>query len=226
MLRLLLKDLKVTLIFWPLFFLFYFPYGLIFFQNHAACLAANVIFTFMLALGPTILEDQYATDPLFCSLPLKRSTIVKARYLSALTAVAVGLGLYVSYGLLLDALKNDREVSFASTLTPAGLLAFLVPVFFLVSLCFPFYFRLGLWPGLAAFLAVLLLLAAAATGLARLTAYLTGTRFSTATLSALLKNPESGTAPPAWLILAPLLLAGLVFLSLRLSIRSYSGRDL
>lgn len=81
-----------------------------------------------------ILDDKFKTDSLFCSLPLKRNTIVISRYLSALAIILVVILLFniVSY------IRAKEIMTFRDT--------FLV-LFYLVlflSVFFPFYFRFGI----------------------------------------------------------------------------------
>ncbi len=80
-----------------------------------------------------VLDDKYRTDSLYCSLPLKRSTIVFSRYLSALAAALVVIGF-----IFITSYLHGKGVM---TYKAAFLVLFYLVLFF--SVFFPFYFRFG-----------------------------------------------------------------------------------
>ena len=80
-----------------------------------------------------VLDDKYRTDSLYCSLPLKRSTIVLSRYLSALVVI-----LAVTAFILILSYLHGKD---GMTNKTAFLILFYMVLFF--SVFFPFYFRFG-----------------------------------------------------------------------------------
>jgi hypothetical protein len=80
-----------------------------------------------------VLDDKYKTDSLYCSLPLKRSTIVFSRYLSALLVI-----LAVTAFIFILSFFHGKDIM---TYKAAFLILFYLVLFF--SVFFPFYFRFG-----------------------------------------------------------------------------------
>lgn len=116
-----------------------------------------------------VVEWFHQTDALLHSLPARRTTVVLARYLSAL----VGLGLagiaWASAGWLLRPILDADAAGPALWSTLEGLATFFVWVCLLASLFLPLYFRLGWGRGALAFLGlvpVLLLVGYGTAGMA------------------------------------------------------------
>jgi hypothetical protein len=85
-------------------------------------------------------EDKFKTAALVCSLPVRRTTIVLAKY--AVSGIAMGLGL--AYGLLLATALPFTKISVAEILTVKSVLISLFLVSLLSSFIIPFTIRFGL----------------------------------------------------------------------------------
>jgi ABC-type transport system involved in multi-copper enzyme maturation permease subunit len=85
-------------------------------------------------------EDKFKTAAFVCSLPVRRSTVVLGKYVSAWAAIAVGFG----YALLLTSVLPFSKVRVAEILTVKTILIsiFLMSLIFAVIL--PFTIRFGL----------------------------------------------------------------------------------
>jgi hypothetical protein len=186
-----------------------------------------------------MLEWRVDADRLLCSLPVTRATIVRARYLSALAALAIGATLYLAYGHALTAVASARIIErwhgTPGWASAGGVAAFLI-VGFVVTVGFlPFYFRFGLPLGAASFAVVAAVGLSGTLGLARL-AHGSGESTAGAASAARLSTAEAirgwlSSASAAWGIVPLVLaLAGAAILatvvSARLSIRFYETRDL
>jgi hypothetical protein len=197
---------------------------------------AALVWTVAVAL----IEWQLGTDRLVASLPVTRATIVKARYASALGAVALGAVLFVAYGHGLMAVAADRLAGrwpgapmWASA---DGVAAFLV-VGCVVTIGFlPFYFRAGFPVGAALFSVSAGVVLFAAIGLNLLggstgrLADAAGGAATTLRSSDVIRGwlvslaASMGAVPAALAVLGVGALLGVG--SVRLSIRFYEGRDL
>ncbi len=112
--------------------------GLIYISNGRA--GASTIVSLVILFQALLLDDQYKTGPFFLSLPLKRSTIVLARYL--LVAVVIAFMPVLSYTLnvLLNSLfplHFDQVYPFSKFIRAQFSVAFFV------SLAYPVHFRYG-----------------------------------------------------------------------------------
>lgn len=85
-------------------------------------------------------EDKFKTAALVCSLPVRRTTIVLAKY--AISGMAMGLGL--AYGLLLAAALPFTKISVVEILTVKSILIALLLVSVLSGFIHPFTIRFGL----------------------------------------------------------------------------------
>ncbi|OGD26293.1 MAG: hypothetical protein A2Y56_13340 [Candidatus Aminicenantes bacterium RBG_13_63_10] len=239
MFRLVVKDLKVIRFFWLPVLFFYIFFISAFVQLNLLYLAINLVICFLLVLAMPIVEDKWGLESFLCSLPVKRSAVVGARYLSAGLTLLVCLAVYLSTAPLLAKLFSIEATQPDIFLTPAGALAFLLPMIFVLSLFLPLYFRLGLSKGFLALTVACLGLFILLTGAVRLA-------------SRLLRRPVSELFPVDMEVmfvpykplvplfselkealgtfgLSALLLAlfgGMVALSLSLSIRGFMKREL
>ena len=102
--------------------------------NDAPILAVTTIIAcVMLVRNALVLDDQNNIDTLFCSLPVKRSTLVMARYLSSWITILVVIGLIV----LMTLFYPEKSPAFKDMF----LTFFYLTLFFAVF--FPFYYRFG-----------------------------------------------------------------------------------
>ena len=116
-----------------------------------------VFFAFVLVGNAIALDEKYKLENLFCSLPLKRSTIVYAKYLSTLFIILAGIILSFLAGLFFPEKIMTLKVSF-----------FIVFFFFLFfSVLLPINYKFGLQlegePGKAALVLLFILVLIAVT---------------------------------------------------------------
>ncbi len=183
------------------------------------------------------LEDRNKTEALYISLPVKRATVVRARYLLAVILTVIG-GATV-FGLLgpINAFLKTRnpKADMGILMSVEGGAGFLAAVTFAWVLYLPLYFGLGFGRGSGIFSLVMLGLGLGLAGIGQLTARWLGWRGLVFTTEAL-KDPGSGIIQTLsraretigteffiGTIVAVLAVLGLI--SLRLSIRLYERRE-
>jgi ABC-2 type transport system permease protein len=237
MLKLCAKDFIASRWLWLLVIaadILYIPFPL---QQNLGLMVGALALVLGCIIATLFLEDRLKTETLYSSLPLKRSTMVLSRYL--LTGfLTLGCGVFVfGYGYFLSSVVKLRfvQIDFQSLLTAEGVAGFIVFTAFIAALFYPFYFRLGLGRGSFIFAAVLLALGIIFTGLERLAAHVF--RFTRPLFTEeFLKDPglgivralggiENSLGQPLFISSALILIAGMLFLSIRLSIRFYEKRD-
>lgn len=99
-----------------------------------------LIISTAIACIPMVVDEKNKTESLFVSLPVKRSTIVIARYIYILLVIAVMIAVTYFSSRVLNMLfpaSFKRAVSFRSMLVPQ------LVVIYLMSLACPMYFRYG-----------------------------------------------------------------------------------
>ncbi len=141
MFQLIVKDMliqKKTLVFG----IFYVAIMIIAMQNSgSATLPAGIMaLTYILVLTACALEDKSKADILLNSLPLGRSSIVMARYLSVFVYAALG----VIYYVIVSAIINVFGIPLRTNpITAEGLIGTVFAVSLIVSVYFPAFFKLG-----------------------------------------------------------------------------------
>lgn len=163
-----------------------------------ALILVTLLFTAVFAFGSIVLEEIQGTETLWCSLPVERSTIVFARYLTVVLVTVVGLGTSFALGragLHWIPATGDRE-----SVVQLGPLAYALLFFVILgaaAMYLPCYFRLGAGRGLmlACALALVFLVLATATG--SLIIYLAGG--SDALQTAQTPSPDDLVRARAWL---------------------------
>jgi ABC-2 family transporter protein len=237
MLRLCGKDFMAGRWWWLLFtasYVLYFTFPLM--QRLGLMVGAVALITACVFVT-LFLEDRYKTETFYASLPLRRSSIVLARYILTGLLSLAGLAFVFLYGYLLTSVVKLRwmTIDLGSLLSLDGITGFALFTAFLAALYFPFYFRHGLAKGSFIFAAVLLGLAIVLAGAERLAAnvlHLTETLFT----AEFLKDPGLGIVRaigtvrdsaglPLFVGAAFILLAGMLAVSIRLSIRFYQKRE-
>jgi len=201
-------------------------------QNLAFMIAGAALITG--CLGITVLiEDLFRTEAYFSSLPLRRSTIVQARYLLAGLLMLGGGIIVFAYGRLVNSMTWLRAVklNLGVIMTLEGVMGYVLAMAILVGLYFPFYFRFGLVRGSLGFA-----IAVAGLGFA-LSAVLALLNENPFKSDDFLKDPgigivraigqvKDGLGPPLFIAVGLVLAAWFLWVSLRLSIRFYEKRDL
>jgi hypothetical protein len=225
MLRLCRKDFIACRWFWLLALVVYFLYGVISIKQDVAFMAVGVALILGLVTLILVVEDRYRTEIFFCSLPLRRSTIVRSRYLLSGFLVLFGGLLVFGYNHLLNSLFriNAPGINAHPLSTLEGLSGFVTLDAFLICLFYPLYFRYGLAKG--AFLLTVILLGILITTIG-ITALLSSWIHTGGLLTLRsLAQVKDLLGPPLFLLGAVALNLAIVFLSIRLSIRFYDQRD-
>jgi hypothetical protein len=183
------------------------------------------------------LEDRNKTEALYISLPLKRATVVKARYL--LAGVLTILGGVVIFSLIgpINAFLKTRypKIDIGNLMTVESGAGFLVAVTFACILYLPLYFGLGFGRGSGVFSFAFLGLGLALAGIERLAVRWLGWRSLLFTPESL-KDPGRGIlqtlgrarealGTSLFIVMIVIILGALGFISLRLSIRLYERRE-
>jgi hypothetical protein len=183
------------------------------------------------------LDDRYKTEVFYASLPLKRSTIVLARYVLVGFLAIVSAACTFIYGYFLNSLVTPRFIwiDLQSLFSFEGIAGYLFFTAFLAALFFPFYFKLGL-----AFGAIISAVVCLALGsLFFVLDYLAADEFHLTRpllTSKFLKDPGRGILRAIGGIRASLgvplfiggvlvLMAGMLLVSIRLSVRFYKKRE-
>lgn len=161
MLNLILKDLRVQknkllsflaiTLFNMWFVLVYEPEGDAFLKMCIGLMAFLVAFL-------TVDEVKNKSSILSYSLPVKRATIVVARYFSSFLIVVVGLQLWFVYALILDILFPGAGIDLGEVASIRVIGYYLVILSLFISLFYPPLFRLGTLKGLLVSVAVLFIL--------------------------------------------------------------------
>jgi len=106
------------------------------------CIASSFIF-----LG---VDSAYQAEMIYASLPIKRSRIVFACYLSSfiLTAGSFGLAVFSCFSMVY--IFNETDPAFNIILSFRGIIAMLSFLFMILSFIFPFIFKFGPGKGVTA----------------------------------------------------------------------------
>lgn len=237
MLKLCYKDYLASRWLWLFPLVIYFLYSLQSFGQSLIVMIFGASLVLSCLLITVILEDLNKTEALYGSLPLRRSTLVKARYLLAGILVVVG-GLVIFSSIIpMNAIMRAQHQK--ATLMPllsieAGA-GFLVFVTFAIALFLPFNYRLGLGRGSMAFLASAAGLVLAIVVFGQLAGRLFGS-WTPLFTAEFFKDPGKGIleaigrfrqaiGAPLFIVSILVVLGILVFISMRLSIRFYEKRE-
>ncbi len=106
------------------------------------CIASSLIF-----LG---VDNVYKAEMIYASLPIKRSTIVFARYLSSFMLTTGSFSLAVLSCLSMVYIFNESDPAFKIILSFRGIIAMLSFLFMILSFIFPFIFKFGPGKGVTA----------------------------------------------------------------------------
>jgi hypothetical protein len=235
---LLRKDLRITRVVWAPMAFSYAVFLLMFMENVWAYLAAGTGLAFVMAATAAAIDDRYQTGPLFAALPGTRRSQVAGRYLAWGAVTAAALVFFLGQTALLHAVFGAQAPRLVELLSLKGAAAFLAGTS-LASLVFlPVQFRLGFWPGLGWFTgAGVVVLVAVLNVLGGLVPPAAAALSPASPTPGPFASTVRGLRALAWLIDRHLgrpavvaatvaLLALLVWLSFRLSVRFYGKRDL
>lgn len=106
------------------------------------CIASSFIF-----LG---VDNAYKAEMIYASLPIKRSKIVLARYLSSFILTTGSFSLAVFSCLSMVYIFNETDPAFKIILSFRGIIAMLSFLFMILSFIFPFIFKFGPGKGITA----------------------------------------------------------------------------
>ncbi len=232
------KDLRATRLFWAPMAFSYFAFLLMFMHNIWVYLATGTCLAFVAAVTVMIIDDRYQTDPLFAALPGTRRRLVAGRYLAWGAFTIACLGFFLASTAAIHAGFGDRVPRLDSLLSLEGAAAFLAGTSLAGLLFLPLHFRLGFWRAMWVFTVAGLVLTAA--GLNFLAgpapagaeagagpAAMPGAFASTARgLRALAGLIDRDLGRPDVAAGLAAVIALLVYLSYRLSVRFYGKRDL
>ena len=141
MLRLCLKDFYVNrAVPLVIVILFLFSFTIFFLLEQQVIHPTVLIFIITLILMYT--DEKYKTTSFYCSLPVKRSTIVISRYFSLFLIISIGIFLALFCTFLL---KKIWPIGFPPppVWTHMDWFTILFPLMLIFSIIFPFYFRFG-----------------------------------------------------------------------------------
>jgi len=235
---LLRRDLRTTRIFRAPMAFSYGSFLLVVMDSRWVFLATGVALAFVAAVTVLAIDDRYQSEPLVAALPGTRKSLVGGRYLGWGVFTATALALFFAFTALMRAGFGDRTLGLASLLSVKGAAAFLVGTSLAGIVFLPLYFRFGFWRGLWSFMAaglvLLIAVLSAAPGLVPAGACpplqpspTPGAFASTVRgFRALAWFIDTSMGRPSVLAAAAGILAGLVVVSHRLSVRSYRNRDL
>lgn len=143
MLRLCLKDFRlnksIIILLTAVIFFFLFPIAFVIEMQVPEPTLFVVLILFVLIYT----DEKHDTETLICSLPVKRSTIVYSRYVSALVTVLTGLVLTLLLTLVVKGLWPRGLPLPETAWNYKNWVFFLSPVVLFISCCFPCYFKFG-----------------------------------------------------------------------------------
>jgi len=198
-----------------------------------------VIFALLYISSVSKTEEKNRTDTLYCSLPVKRSTIVYSRYLAALfTFVGVAAACFLVFSIIESLDLPSRMVTFPP-INAHQLFTVTILVTLFVAGVFPFFFKYGYTKGLLLGAVAITLVSAAFIGI--LYAVVSGSG-KTELLDAFMANTKLSWIPRFSIgvfvqadalmgklnfqVLIAIVTIILVFVSVRVSIKFYNNRDL
>lgn len=203
--------------------------GLVLFRFDLLVLLSGLI-VLLLPITFFAVDARYNADLLGCSLPVLRSTMVYARYLSALVLTVAGLIVTVLLGMAFRALFSMGGGDVSIIMTGAGAVGFVGSILLLHAVFFPFVFRSGLSRGTGHFCVAVMLVVAVLAGVEVLISLRHGyALFEEAPfigLNGVLHTWASALGAGRFRAMMAILTVGVVLASVRLSVRFYGKRDL
>lgn len=139
MYHLILKDLLIqkktvaVSFVYILFFIFVF-------QQEGSYVSAIVAFTYMLAMTACAYDDKNNSDIMVNSLPIRRTQVVLAKYLSVYVYMAMGT---IAYVLIIALIRNAGISVTTYPITLENFVGALMAVTLMMGIYFPIFFKLG-----------------------------------------------------------------------------------
>ncbi|UCH96413.1 MAG: ABC-2 transporter permease [Candidatus Aminicenantes bacterium] len=212
--------------------------GMVFLIEHAVVLPL-VIFALVYISTISQTEERNRTDALYCSLPVKKSTVVYSRYLAALfTFVGVATVCFLVFSFIESLELLNRPVIFPP-ISGSQLFTVTILVALFVAGVFPFFFKYGFTKGLLLGAVAILLVSAVFIGILYAVISMKG---KTTLLEVVMANTElpwifrfsTGVFIQVGVLMGKLnfqLLIGimtiiLVLVSVRASLKLYDNKDL
>jgi len=189
-----------------------------------------MVFAVGLSLVFPFLDSSFKAEVHIASLPLKRSDIVYARYLSSLIMVSMALIVTVITGKLLEAVLPFPGKGFEIILTFQGIAAFLSVVIMALSYLLPFIFRFGCGKGIGFAFVLITSVVIVITGYKLLIPFIHGETILISSFFQNILTQLQNMTIFSWrrgiqifLIFISVFIA---FISVKLSVKFYSKRDL
>jgi hypothetical protein len=136
MVKLILKDFKAT----KHLILYQLAFWVFILSNSRQRGFPFIIVSLIIVFQVLLVDDRYRTEALYVSLPVKRSTIVYARYFSAFLVIAVMTVLTFIAGVLVHTYFPQE---FKGIIPIKSLVAPHLAVLILIALIYPVFFRFG-----------------------------------------------------------------------------------
>jgi len=156
-------------------------------------------------------------DILFCSLPVRRSTIVIGKYIYSYIIIVAGMVTFSFYALVLNSLLPDPAFVIENVDKTGILFTSAFVILLLISIAFPLIFRFGIiMGGLISFVFVILFIVVIP---------LRNHNSAFSGIEAIKKIARSSATPDTYLLLS-LGMAGLIVVSVLFSLVFFSKKDL
>ncbi len=190
----------------------------------------SLIFTMILPVIFILVDTAHNTEILNCSLPVKRRTIVRARYSSSCIMILAGFLITLILGAGVENMMEIEMQIASDLLSIQGIALFILIAMSATAILLPFYYKYGLRTGFPVFLgfaaAVLIILS----GIEYIISIIRGYEmFMMPIFSGIITfvaefSSEIGTIP--FRILSLVVIVSIVLLSMKLSEKYYDKRDL
>lgn len=211
--------------------------GLIFLGTHTVVFPL-VTFTLIYISSVSKTEEKSRTDVLYCSLPVKKSTIVYSRYLAAFFIFVGVVAVCFPVFSIIESLDLPGRTVVFPVISAQQLFTVTIFVVLFVSVFFPFFFKYGHMKGQLLGAAAITLVSTAFTGVLYVVVSLSG---KTAILDAVMSKTElpwisrffMGVFAQAEALMGKqnfqaligIMTAVLVFVSVRGSVKIYNNKD-
>ena len=190
---------------------------------------ASVLLSFLMIIAVPLIEEKYRTELTFLSLPVKKQTIVIARYISSFFIAVIGLGLSFVSSYLYSFIFTEYTAAIRSLISLRGGILFIFVTLILAAVFFPFYYRFSIEKALLFFPAVVTgFFAVIWLGYNLVSLFLnrSGPLFKAQSVLLFWGDIQKSLTLPVCHLLMILLLAALVSVSAFISIKAYQHKDL